>query len=456
MHGTAASRSTSQVLSRGHPTTGRVRPVGSLQAQKMSFHSRATSMQCAVATGVSGKHSERRTHPLSSELPRDIPAVRPTTTLDKVASARQGALRPPSETGPSTLQNTNPRRDVARPVPPTTHGPQRVGNVLIKPNDEKPRVGGGARRILILTAPPSETEEETTRTILKTGLPPVKPSSVGSVGKSLMSKRDPKNNPVTMKVHSATLASASTVRPPSQTGARSFMKVEHPTTRGTSSRTGQLQSRDPPTGVEPQTSSQTARKKVVQSSQQAVGQKKPVWGGRSMTGPKPVVKALAIRSKLDGMKNLDTSKPVPEDVPLPPSPTVCPTAVPLPSSPVCSPLQSPQFKPTTSGEPLVQAATHDTHVPQDVGRPCIDTTPPRDISIQASPSKTPITALLSSIQRGFLLTPSSPLSPPQSYVTEVIAPTYSLNSPTAHENIACVSPIHECMARQVLEMMDVN
>lgn len=175
-----------------------------------------------------------------------------------------------------------------------------------------------------------------------------------------------------------------------------------------------------------------------------------------MTGPKPVVKALAIRSKLDGMKNPDTSKPVPEDVPLPPSPTVCPTAVPLPSSPVCSPLQSPQFEPTTSGEPLVQAATHDTHVPQDVGRPCIDTTPPRNISIQASPSKTPITALLSSIQRGFLLTPSSPLSPPQSYVTEVIAPTYPLNSPTVHENIACVSPIHECMARQVLEMMDVN
>ncbi|KIM64979.1 hypothetical protein SCLCIDRAFT_114032, partial [Scleroderma citrinum Foug A] len=33
-----------------------------------------------------------------------------------------------------------------------------------------------------------------------------------------------------------------------------------------------------------------------------------------------------------------------------------------------------------------------------------------------SPSKTPITALLTSIQRGFLFTPSSPLSPPQTYL----------------------------------------
>jgi hypothetical protein len=42
--------------------------------------------------------------------------------------------------------------------------------------------------------------------------------------------------------------------------------------------------------------------------------------------------------------------------------------------------------------------------------PCQD---PEDLD---SPSKTPITALLSSIQRGFLVTPSSPLSPPQAYL----------------------------------------
>ncbi|OJA14492.1 hypothetical protein AZE42_04438 [Rhizopogon vesiculosus] len=450
VQGTVTSRSTSQVLSRGHPTTGRARPAVSLQAQKMSSHSRATSMQCAVAAGVSGKKLERRLHPLGSELPRDIPAVRPIAVSNRVTSARQGALRPPSETGSSTMQNTSQRRDIARPLAPITQGPQRVGNVLIKPQDEKPRVGGGARRVLIPTAPLPETDNtEVARTTLKTGPPSVKPGSVGSVAKPPISKRDPKTNPVTTKVPSA---SAVTVRPSSQT-ARPFAKAEHPTTRGTNSRIGQPQSNEPPTtGVELQMSSQMSRKKVIapsRSSQQTVGQKKPVWGGRSVT--KAAVQALSIRSKPGRMKNPDASKPTPEDVPLPPSPT----AVPLPSSPVSTPCQARQFE--LSGEPPVQAAAHDTHVPRDVSRPCIDATPAIcDVHIQESPSKTPITALLSSIQRGFLLTPSSPLSPPQTYVTEVIAHTYPPDSPTARKDIACVSLGHDCTARQVLEMMDVN
>jgi len=425
-----ASRSTSRVLPR---EIGRAKPVGSLQAQKMGSHSRAASIRCAVATGVSGKHPERGAHPLSSEVPRDIPATRPTAMSNQVTSAsvRQGPLRPPSDTGPSTTQNTNQRRDVVRPLPPITQGPQRVGNMLTKPNDEKPRVGGGARRVLIPTTLPPETEDTEIMRTLKPGLPSVKPIPVGSAAGSLISKRDPKKNPVPTKTHSAALTSASTIRPRSQTGAYPVTKVDHPPLRATASRVGQPQSRDPPKGIEVQTSSQTARKKVVASApanQQAMGQKKPVWGGRSVTkGAKPAVKALTIRSKLDEMKSSGTSKPAqPEDVPLPPSPTICPTAVPLPSSPVCSSHQSCRF------ELPVQAATHDSQAMR-----CIDATPSREVNIQESPSKTPITALLSSIQRGFLLTPSSPLSPPQTYLNEVITHTYLPNSPTGHKEIAC-------------------
>jgi hypothetical protein len=418
-------------------------------------------MQCAVAVGVSGKHSEKPVHPLSSEHPRDIPPMRPIAVSDQVTSTRRGALRPSSETGPSTMQSTNQRSDALRPLAPTIQGPQRVGNMHIKPYDEKPRVGGGARRVLIPTAPlPESVDNEIAQTVRKADPPLVKPSLVA---KSLISKRDPKNNPVATKIQSVTLATAAIVRPPSpQTGPRPFTKAEHPTTRVTGSRMGQSRSHEPPTTeVEPQTSLQTSRKKVVASSrpnEQAVGQKKPVWGGRHVTKAlKPVVKALSVRAKPGGMKNAEASKPVPEDVPLPPSPTLCPTAVSLPSSPACSPHHSRQLEPAALEKPL-QAAVHDTHIPRDLSPPCIDGTPPPcDINIlQESPSKTPITALLSSIQRGFLLTPSSPLSPPQTYGTGIIAHAYPPDSPTVYKDTPYANLVHDCAARQVSEMVDIN
>lgn len=457
MQGTVASRMTSQAPSRGHQTSGRVKPVGSLQSQKMS--SRSTVVQSTIATGVSGNHSEGRPHPFSSELPRVMPAARPIAASNPVTSARPGALRPPSETGSSTMQNTNPRKGVARPFPPTTQGPQRVGNMLMKPRDEKPRVGGGARRVLIPTATPDTDKTEIALTSRKVAsLPSVKLSSVGSLAKPLVTKRSPENNLVTTKTHSVTSSQKEppTVRLSSQKEPRPTAKAEHHTTRGASSRIGQSQPNAPPTtGAELQSSSMTSRKKLVassQSGQQAVGQSKPVWGGRPVPkGPKPIVKALAIRSKPGVMKNPDPSKPTPEDVPLPPSPTVCPTAVPLPPSPVYSPRHSRQFEPTVSEEPPIQVPTYDTHVARDAN----DSTPSRrDVNIQESPSKTPITALLSSIQHGFLLTPSSPLSPPQTYVTGVIAHAYPPDSPTARKDIACVNFVHDRGA--LLDMIDVN
>jgi len=472
VQGTAASRPT-LALSRGPATTGRVtsKPLGSLQAQKMSSHSRATSTQYITAAGMASK--QRPTHPLSSDLPREVTAAKPCTVSNQATSSasagltvrgpsRQGALRHPSETGPSTMQSTNRRRDIPRPLDPTIHDPQRVGNMLMKPHNEKPRVGGGARRVLIPSAPLPETDDTAiTRTVSKTGPPSVKPSSVNSLAKTLVSKRDSKTDPVTMKTdstasaHTAPSAAAATTRPSSRTGRRSPRTAKHPTTRGTNSRIGQSRSQElPTTEVE-----QTSHKPVVassRSSQQVVGQKKPVWGGRSSTKvSKPVVKALSIRSKLGGMNNPDTTKPAPDHVPLPPSPTVCPATVPLPSSPACSPHQSRQFELPASGELSVQETAHDLHVPQDVGHPSINATPsPRDIDFQESPSKTPITALFSSIQRGFLFTPSSPLSPPQGYVTEIITHT---NSPMAHKDIAWVtSLVQDSTARQALEVMDIN
>ncbi|KAF7362026.1 TOG domain-containing protein [Mycena venus] len=55
------------------------------------------------------------------------------------------------------------------------------------------------------------------------------------------------------------------------------------------------------------------------------------------------------------------------------------------------------------------------------------TTPPRAEKSNISSSKTPISELLLSIERGFLFTPSAPLSPPESYLTH--GPSASLTIP---------------------------
>ncbi|KAF9227439.1 hypothetical protein BS17DRAFT_878349 [Gyrodon lividus] len=93
------------------------------------------------------------------------------------------------------------------------------------------------------------------------------------------------------------------------------------------------------------------------------------------SAPKKGTESLAKRLQ----KEVGTS---PELLPLPPSPKTTPAAIPLPPSPECIPHRD--------------VVVPDQH--------------------PDSPSKTPITALLSSIQQGFLFTPFSPLSPPHTYL----------------------------------------
>ena len=94
--------------------------------------------------------------------------------------------------------------------------------------------------------------------------------------------------------------------------------------------------------------------------------------------------------------------------PLPPSPEVRPADVPLPASPV--PAQDDQMalvSPSDTESKVVAAANGQSPVP----------TPAQVHPVQnfgaVSTAKTPISALVSSIQRGFLISPNSPLSPAQ-------------------------------------------
>jgi len=100
-------------------------------------------------------------------------------------------------------------------------------------------------------------------------------------------------------------------------------------------------------------------------------------------------------------------------------------------------------------------------------------TPVRDVSAQfgaIGEQATPISALLSSIQRGFLFTPATPLSPPDSYLPKEAGavpvmpfPLFSNRPPRvdAVESGAEVEGDHKYndewkQTRQALEAMDIN
>lgn len=123
---------------------------------------------------------------------QDVPALsrgRPTTGRVRSAgpSTRQGALRVPSDPGSSSIQSTKQRRDVAQPVVPTIQRHQRVKNMPARPRSEGVCVSAGTKRVRI--APPPETTDgaEMVQTARNTRPPSVKPSPIGSLPKSLVS-----------------------------------------------------------------------------------------------------------------------------------------------------------------------------------------------------------------------------------------------------------------------------
>ncbi len=123
-------------------------------------------------------------------------------------------------------------------------------------------------------------------------------------------------------------------------------------------------------------------------------------------------KPLMIRPKIKAVPPKTTSRKV--DIPaaaiatpLPPSPEVRPADVPLPASPISAQDAQVALTPIDDTESNVVAAV-DEHLPV----PAPAQVHPENFGI-VTVSKTPISALVSSIQRGFLLSPNSPLSPAQ-------------------------------------------
>jgi hypothetical protein len=373
--GTDVSCSTSPVRTRCRPTTGRVRPVRSLKAQKMG----------------SVKHQDRQTRPFSSELPRGTLSVKPIVAPNQPISARH-VNRLPFDSGSSSMQSTNQPKDAVRPSIPTTKLPQRVGGMV------KTSVRREVVRARVPTAPLQDTEHaEMARTIRKTRPPSVKQSAVGSFPK-----------------------------PPITTEA-----------------------------VRQTAPSQALRKKVIasQPSQQTESKKMPTLGGHPVTRDRKHVFKGLLNAFRGVDRPADTRKPAPEDILLPPSRKVmkCPNAAPLPSSPLCSPRwsrileRSPHWshllEPVASGKPPVPI----THmlVPRDVNRPsymgCRIRPAPCPPRCQDARTNALLTGFLTSTPRKPQA--SSPLSPLQFSETGIIAHAHT-------PNIAC---FRGCELREVLE-----
>jgi hypothetical protein len=179
---------------------------------------------------------------------------------------------------------------------------------------------------------------------------------------------------------------------------------------------------------------------------------KPGWGRSAPSKAAVVTKGLSVRAKAQGTKLAlclkTTGKVAPKDIPLPPSPKrqKKPTSVPLPPSP------KPPKADEKAGEvpkevegvsvPAMEEAPPIRHVegPTNELVPAVpffpgiqepvESTPTPSQKHLAGPTGTPISTLLTSIQQGFLFTPCSPLSPPQTYLPLTIDDEAEIDSPT--------------------------
>lgn len=434
---------------RGPP--GRPQVTASRSASSLEDRKRTTSAVSTLSGGsgpsrppsapalASSQSSEKASHPLASSARR---IGRPAPNSQSATATMGGASRvnrlindPKAGDGP------------IRPSNPTN--PTEAGG--------KARVVGGARRVPL--PPPATKEDDSTKESLRdchstsesvTKVKVGQTTSHGVIGsrpvpsKSNPTKADvkPKPKPVPKPTAKAPSVAQGTAKLPAPKPPRSDTEEA----KKLVSKAG---------GATQPTFAQLARAKAAVAEQKSKNAK-PVWGGGRSAPSKPAAqvsttKGLSIQDKAQGTRPASrtkvASKVVPEAIPLPPSPGcgTTPASVQLPLSP-CSTVSIDEkadsaVTPEDEEEPLatVDAAEsipsqhpHDAAetnatspldsaqftIP-DILQETTEVTPtPAQISLAPFPN-TPISNLLTSIQQGFLFTPCSPLSPPQSYIHKV-------------------------------------
>ena len=180
-------------------------------------------------------------------------------------------------------------------------------------------------------------------------------------------------------------------------------------------------------GIAQPTLAQLSRTKAAIIDKKFKGTSKPAWGRSASSKQGASIKPLVVQSM--STTHTKSTKVAPESILLSSNPKQeqPPTLVPLPPSPTGPSDEPPMVIPATMGEGLqpVAPGTDALVTPPDEC-PSVGIIPELEIPAKSTPTSaqihlpvpaaTPISTLLYSIQQGFLFTPCSPLSPPQSYL----------------------------------------
>lgn len=309
----------------------------------------------------------------TSQMQRDPPQPRSFHINAQSSSAAQRCVVPTSAPARQAMQH--PQSGVARVLPArnasSTGGPQRPPPMQIKfnpPPDRLKVTGHGAKRIPL---PPAPVNVHTSEQVAATTNVADRAGSTIDQSYSKLPRRNAEPTAsgklaVGQKVPESTrLASfsAKSVKGLAPIGSAAVQRSHKPSVKS-------------------------------EKSNPIAPQRRPA--GNVQKGTRPLVKA-------------ERKEQSPTLIPLPPSPSVPPTEIPLPPSPDCTPHLT---NPEAQDEPVVETLSDST---DPAGKQLRSAEHCDEHGDMVSPS-TPITTLLSSIQRGFIFTPSSPLSPPQNYL----------------------------------------
>lgn len=325
-----------------------------------------------LPTTVDNRAPRQRT---TSQMQRDPPQPRGFPINAQSSGAAQRCVVPTSAPARQAVQH--PQSGAARALPApnasSTGGPQRPPPMQIKFNPLPDRLkvtGNGAKRIPLPSVPVNghagEQVAATANSANRAGSTVDQPHS--KLPKRNAQAKVSGKPPIGRKVPEGARSTSFSTRPANgsaPTGPTAVQRGHKPSVKGEMSN---------PRRIAPQ--------------------RHPA--GNVQKGARPLVKA----------ERKETS---PTLISLPPSPSVSPTGIPLPPSPDCTPRPA---DPEAQDEAVVVTLTDST---DRVGKQLRSAEPCQEQGDMPPPS-TPITTLLSSIQRGFLFTPSSPLSPPQNYL----------------------------------------
>lgn len=440
------SASTSAVPSTHRPTQTH---------QTLALHSRSASSS-AISTDKRPS-SEQTTKPVRHMLEKsDMPPpqympVRPsqpppshTVSISRSTSIADARKRTVSTLSRSTTGQIGLTRTINPGVPPAYPARPASASSLCEPprrSEPKPDPQSGSRA-LVASGPRRVPLPEVLKEAVLLKVPNTR--VIASTSKPQPTFKPARNNPV---------SAPDKIKPASRPAAPG-------SGNGLITGTVLLERIPKARGVTQPTLAQLARTKpAVERKGPSITASKPLWGRSiSKASGKKIALVQKVMRKLPEPPVADScsmeGRSNPAQIPLPPSPSPSitqiasisrsPTPLDVPSSPPLAPLLGPMDLPmedeicaTDKGESQngreMSTCTHPGSSGEVVapsnqtsadGLKLLDgepTTPqgllvPRDFSDPAS-NKTPISALLSSIQRGFLFTPSSPLSPPQSYLS---------------------------------------